>query len=1536
MELERLEVVFDGDLSPFEQKLEAMQSKLDNIMGRLKQTSSKSVDSVEKDFNNTQGFDKFTKQMERLNSNFEKQMSKMQQTASKQSTALGNSISSGVTKSTAKMSQDVQAQVDKINLKMQQAKAAQQKMANLQSDRNGASISGDGKATSKYDDQIAKTQIQMNKAQADAQAMVRKLKSEYDAIPNSLNVISGKMEANERQIESMRAKVKALNAEMKSQQIEKGSFSSGKWQSTGVEDTPKSSKTAESMTKLSAKMQKLISENDALQQAYARTEDRSESLRKALSSVNTQLGEQPVKARMASNGMKNLSNNTKKTEGLFSRFKNVVNNSVGRLGNIFNRQSKQVTSGTNRMSQGMGGFGRSMKMLWSQLFLFTFLYQGIMTLAGGLSKALQTNAQFSASLNQIKVNLLTAFYPIYQTVLPAINALMSSLAKVTGYLASFIATLFGMNVSDAFGGAQGLMNDVQALGDTSSGTADGYDEMAQSIKDSNAQMKQQQSASEKARKAASKLKQMLMGFDEINTLDFDDGSDDFEPEAFTPMEVPKNPGASTPPWADFMNANIPDTPKWLTDFAGKFKDVMSKLFDPIKKAWDAQGKNVMDAWKRALDEVTKLVQSIGKSFMEVWTNGTGQQFVENLLILLADVLNIIGDIAQAFRIAWDENGRGTALIQQIFNALNQWLSVLHDIAQSFRDVWNNGTGVEVATAILDLFTHIFHLIETIGIAFQNAWNDEGRGTALIQSIADMFVEIIRLIDSITLSFDAAFASGIGESILGNIFEIITNIFNIVGNLAQSFREAWDENGRGQAIFEGILGIIDTVLEKINGMTAATAEWAAELDFRPLLDSIKVLLDAIQPLTENIGSGLEWFYTNVLLPLAGYAIEDLIPAFLNALSTAIDTLNIIIEALKPLFEWLWENMLKPIAEWTGGIIVEVLDGISSALEKIGESIENDSEGFSTFVTLVGSFGAALLIVNGAVAAWNIVSALATTATTALGMAFSFLTGPIGLVVLAITAVIAIGVTLWKNWDTIKEKASELGGWISEKWEGIKTATSEAWDNVKNWTSEKWNAAKDAVTSKASEIYTTAKNKFTDVANTVKEKAGNAKDWASEKFNGMKDTFVEVNKVMAKKTAEKFIEISNTIKEKAGTAKNNAVSAFSDLKSGVSDRLNEVKDTASDVFGKIGNWAKELPGKIGDGLRNGVTAIGNAIKGIANTMVKPIGRAVNGIIGGINWVLGAVNISPISKWEVPSYAQGTGYHPGGPALVNDASGSQYQEMFSLPDGRMGMFPKQRNLLVDLPKGAQVLPGNMVPNYAGGIFSTFKDFFTNGWDRTKEIAGDVWNIISNPSALIEEAMNKFVNFTGMLDPGLSIVKGALSYVKDGLHDKVVGWINEFTGFSDGGLISKHGLFEGAEGDNAEMIIPLTKPARALELINDSLDFMGMDGVPELTMPEVFNSAEPASTGSLGGRSKTGSESYKGADLSEIGNQMASNIGNTVTEAILQLVNTLMSNNNMGMDSDTSLEVVLQVDSTRLGEVSVKGINKYHKKTGQVELIL
>jgi tape measure domain-containing protein len=64
------------------------------------------------------------------------------------------------------------------------------------------------------------------------------------------------------------------------------------------------------------------------------------------------------------------------------------------------------------------------------------------------------------------------------------------------------------------------------------------------------------------------------------------------------------------------------------------------------------------------------------------------------------------------------------------------------------------------------------------------------------------------------------------------------------------------------------------------------------------------------------------------------------------------------------------------------------------------------------------------------AWVAVSMVAAGVTWAFGAAVAFLTSPIGLIVLAIVALIAIGVLLYRNWDVVKEKMTAAWNYIKE--------------------------------------------------------------------------------------------------------------------------------------------------------------------------------------------------------------------------------------------------------------------------------------------------------------------------------------------------------------------------------------------------------------------------------------------------------------------------------------------------------------------------
>lgn len=1242
MELETLEVLLDINTARVEQSLERVLPQIESAMSRIQQMSGNSMDRTEKNMAIEKGASNFTKQLEKMNQALEKTLSNFERSTKQSSEAAGDNFSSGIRKARPKVTKEIDAMVNEINAKMGQAKAAQEKVAYLKSQRQTASSQGDTGKVVKYDEQIARAQAQMTKFQDQAKGMGNTIKRELDAVPSSLETITKGMSQNEAQIEAMRKRIRTLKAEYNDQRVPTGSFTSG---FKNYEDTPQSLKTSGEIQKQSIKMNKLISDNDRLQKEYAQTEDKADALRKALQRVNSALGQSSIQTGNASSGASMTGTGLKQSEravskygGVFNRMSNAVSHGfgsvgnglrnsigfIGKFGSLFSSNSNKVTAGTNRMTGSTNAFGQSMKYLLPSLVVYQLLGGAITKLASGMMSALKTNDQFSASLNQIKVNLMTAFYPIYTAILPALNALMSTVAQLTGQLASFIAMLFGTTYDAAKQGASGLYDNIQALNDTGS-------------------------SANKANEKVKKLQKSLMGFDQINKLTMD--TDDEKKED------------STTPGIDFGSATgTYSTPKWMRDIQNLLKD----FFKPFQDAWKNQGQRVIDAWKYALGEVIGLASAIGKSFMEVWTNGTGQLFIENILILLADVLGIIGDIAGAFKRAWEDDGRGTRLIQSFFDMWNRILELLHEIA----------------------------------IAFRNAWND-----------------------------------GRGESIAANILEIYTNIFNTIGNIAEQLKKAWKEGKVGESIFGTILDAVDDLLGNINSMTKATEEWAKNLDFTPLLKAIDGLFKSIRPILKNVGDGLEWLYKNVLLPLASFFIEDYVPKYFDMFSAALEVLNQVIEMFKPIFKWFWDVVIVPLSQVAKFLILTQLDALTKGLE--------------------------------------------------------FLAGVLEKVANAV-----------KN---PKKAIGELKDVIDEKFGSIMTFVSDTWGNVQKWTSDTWNNAKKTVTEKASDIWNSVSSRWSDIKKNTKEtwdtfttdvsnKARTAKDNASNRLQELRNNVSDRWNNVKSNTVERWNEIRDKVSTSAESAREKASTAISNLKTSMGGSFDTMKTNASEAFEKITGWATGLGEKIGKGLGDGAKKVKEGAGKIFNGMVGVIGKGVNGVISGINWVLSKVGAgdSALKKWTIPTYAKGTGYHPGGPALVNDGLGSNYQEAYRTPDGRTGIFPAQRNLMVNLPKGTSVLSGPKtaamygVPAYANGVGEWLKE----KWEGAKEIASDIWSYASNPKKLLNAAISKFVNLKGAVEPALSMAKGSVGTIAEGSYE----W---FKSKFDAGYEAQNSSFDGSMGN-------------------------------------------------------------------------------------------------------------------------------------------
>ena len=95
--------------------------------------------------------------------------------------------------------------------------------------------------------------------------------------------------------------------------------------------------------------------------------------------------------------------------------------------------------------------------------------------------------------------------------------------------------------------------------------------------------------------------------------------------------------------------------------------------------------------------------------------------------------------------------------------------------------------------------------------------------------------------------------------------------------------------------------------------------------------------------------------------------------------------------------------------------------------------------------------------------------------------SVLGGPVSL---AIAGAIAIGVALWKNWDWICEKATQLKDWVVGKWTALKDSVVGAVTSLKEGVIAHWEALKSGISTIASAILSVLTNPFETALTVIK--------------------------------------------------------------------------------------------------------------------------------------------------------------------------------------------------------------------------------------------------------------------------------------------------------------------------------------------------------------------------------------------------------------------------------------------------------------------
>lgn len=248
-----------------------------------------------------------------------------------------------------------------------------------------------------------------------------------------------------------------------------------------------------------------------------------------------------------------------------------------------------------------------------------------------------------------------------------------------------------------------------------------------------------------------------------------------------------------------------------------------------------------------------------------------------------------------------------------------------------------------------------------------------------------------------------------SSLIPAFFNVLAGALDIINPIIDVFQEqgAWLWDRFLQPIASWTGGVIVDVLNGLANVLKSIGNWMKEhKTIVNAMTTVVVSFFAAWKLTELMGfiqmsGGIAGVFAKVTKAIKACTLAKLIDKAETIYLTSLYAKDFIVSVAKGTVE-----LIKQAGQWT----------INTGL-KIANT-------------------AAQVAMNVATGAWNVICGIATATTSAFGAAIAFLTSPIGLVIIAIGAVIAIGVLLVKHWDEVKEKCGQVWDWIKDKFNQFK--------------------------------------------------------------------------------------------------------------------------------------------------------------------------------------------------------------------------------------------------------------------------------------------------------------------------------------------------------------------------------------------------------------------------------------------------------------------------------------------------------------------
>lgn len=621
-----------------------------------------------------------------------------------------------------------------------------------------------------------------------------------------------------------------------------------------------------------------------------------------------------------------------------------------------------------------------------------------------------------------------------------------------------------------------------------------------------------------------------------------------------------------------------------------------------------------------------------------------------------------------------------------------------------------------------------------------------------------------------------------------------------------------------------------------------------------LEDAEALYDVF---TKSLADGSRWDELEGYIQGAEGSAENMAKTMINNLEGSITILK---SALSELMISIGHSLIPTISK-----VVEWLTKMADKFNSLPDGAKTAIATFGVVIAAIGPllifFGKLILSVNAimkvfkkfeivakvtslATKAWGTVCTVASAAGTALAGVAGFLGISVGALVGIIAGVIAAGVLLWKNWDTIKEYAGKLGEYLSQKWQeisescseffsGLGEKMSEIWQSIKDGAVEKWNEIKQSVIDAVkpikegllvtwSGIQNTLITWGENIKNTFKSIWEGAKEITSSIWEGLKAFFVNwFNNIMS--IISPILDmIVSVISDAWNTIANVSSSIWEVVKSVISGAWDVIKAVVELGAALIQAYVLPVWERIKIATQTAWQTISGCIQTVWNTICNAVGTAVAWVVNGVVSKWNALVQTVSSIWQTIKNAIVTKWN----GIVADAR-AYLETVKAVVVQKWNQVKQVTTLAWNVIKQAISTVWESIKSNITQKLNVVKSVISSGWNAVKSVTSTVWNAIKGAVGKVWSGIQSVIK------SGCNAVKSICSSIFGRIETILTAPFKAAKKVIDGifGGITKSikGLTDKIKGvqKSADKAKSSTKSATERSFINDDVALLS-EGVP------------------------------------------------------------------------------------------------------------